>query len=90
MFNFKIVVVLRNNDIKEIIIYDLNIDFNLSEFKFGYVLFNGIFVVLDWGKECIFLIMRMGCVVRRKYIDFCLKFGFIFFDLNYNIYVCDF
>lgn len=45
---------MRNNDVKEIIIYDLNIDFNVSEFKFGYVLFNGIFVVLDWGKECIF------------------------------------
>lgn len=90
MFNLKIIVVLRNNDVKEIIIYDLNIDFNLSDFKFGYVFINGMFVVLDWDKECVFLIVNLGCILRRKYIDVNLKFGLIFFDFNCNFYVCDF
>lgn len=90
MSNSKTVAVLRNNDVKEITIYDPNTDSNLSEPKFGHVLLNGTFAVSDWGKECIFLIMRTGCVVRRKYIDSCSKPGSISSDSNYNIYVCDF
>lgn len=89
-FGLKKICILIGNDVKEIVIYDLYIDFNLSNFMFGYVFFDGMFVVLDWDKECIFFIGSLGCIVRRKYIYFNIKFGLIFLDLNFKFYVCDF
>lgn len=55
---------------------------------FGYVLFNEMFVVFDWEMCCVFFLRKLGYIERIKYIDY--KFGFIFFDLNNNIYVCEF
>lgn len=49
IFGLQKICILRDNDIKEIVIYDLNLEFKISDFVFGYVLFNGMFVVLDWN-----------------------------------------
>lgn len=86
----KKICILRSNDVKEIVIYDLNIDFNLYNFMFGYILLDGMFVVLDWDVGCVFFIRKIGCVLRRKYFDFNFNFGFIFLDFKCNFYVCDF
>lgn len=59
-FGLKKICILRGNNVKDIVIYDLNINFNLSDFMFGYVLFDGMYVVLDWGKKCVFFIGKLG------------------------------
>lgn len=79
---------LKGNDVREIVIYYLYVELGLGVLMFGYVFLNGMFVVFDWEKCCVFMIRKLGYIERRKYIDF--KFGFIFLDFNNIFYVCEF
>lgn len=79
---------LRGNDVKEILIYFLSIILDLDILMFGYVFLNGMFVVFDWEKCCVFIIGKLGKIEIMKFIGF--KFGLIFLDFNNIFYVCDF
>ena len=57
---------------------------------FGHVLNNGMFAISDWGKGCVFLIRRSGCITNRKYCDTITLPGSISSDTNLNIFVCGF
>ncbi|XP_061182526.1 E3 ubiquitin-protein ligase TRIM56-like [Saccostrea echinata] len=80
------ICVLENSKIKEVVITDPNKAGKLSNPKFGHVLTNGMFVVSDWNRDCVFFIRDSGYIVRRKY---CCPDS-ITSDSNNIIYVCDY
>lgn len=82
------ICILRDSDIKEIVIYDPNSESKISDPVFGHVLLNWMFAVSDWNTECVFLISRSGCIEKRK--CFHSKPGSISSDSNHNLYMLDF
>ena len=84
------ICIQRDEDCKEINIYDPNTTSNLSNPSFGHVLRNGMFAVSDWDKNCVFLIRRTGLIERRKYCGNDSSPGSISSDFALNIYVCDY
>lgn len=82
------ICILRDNDIKEIVIYDPNSESKISDPVFGHVLLNGMFAVSDWNTQCVFLISRSGCIEKRKCFN--SNPGSISSDSNHNLYMCDF
>lgn len=85
------ICILRDNDVKEIAIHEPNYNrqSHLRNPKFGHVLINSMFAVLDWDEKCVFLIGKSGRIARRKYIDSNPRPGSISSDPSYNLYVCD-
>lgn len=83
------ICILKDNDIKEVAIYDPNAKSNLRKPSFGHVLLNDMFAVSDWDKKCVFLIGRSGRIARRKYIESSSRPGSISSDSNCNLHVCD-
>lgn len=82
---------LENTNVKEIDICDQNAATTLSNPLFGHVLQNGMFVVSDCDKGCVFIIRKSGFIDRRKYCTADDSFpGCITSDSVNNIYVCDY
>lgn len=84
------ICILRNNDVKEIAIYEPNRQSHFRNPRYGHVLINSTFAVSDWDEKCVFLIGKSGCIARRKYIDSNPRPGPISSDSSCNLYVCDF
>ncbi|XP_062603924.1 E3 ubiquitin-protein ligase TRIM56-like [Saccostrea cucullata] len=79
------ICILENSQIKKVSISDPNKAGKLSKPKFGHVLNNGMFVVSDWNRDCVFILRKSGYIERRKY---CCPDS-IASDSNNIIYVCD-
>ena len=86
----KTICVLKKDSISDINIHDQHSTSNLSDPTFGHVLENGMFVISDWKKDCVFIIRRSGYIVRRKYCGTSSPPGSISSDSDLKIYVCDY
>ena len=86
----KKIFVLKDDQLKEITIHDQHSTSNLSKPMFGHVLNNGMFVISDWDKNCVFLIKRSGYIETRKYCDTISLPGSISSNSDLNIFVCGF
>jgi hypothetical protein len=80
------ICVFNGKELKDMIIHDQNAPVIFDNPMFGHVLSNGMFVVSDWVRDCIFIIQKSGYIERRKYCSV----GALSSDINNNIYVCDF
>lgn len=90
-FQIEKICYLENTNVKEIDICDQNAATTLSNPLFGHVLQNGMFVVSDCDKGCVFIIRKSGFIDRRKYCTADDSFpGCITSDSVNNIYVCDY
>ena len=86
----KKIFVLKDDQLKEITIHDQHSTSNLSKPMFGHVLNNGMFVISDWDKNCVFFIRRSGYIEKRKYCDTISSPGSISSNSDLNIFVCGF
>ncbi|XP_056019378.1 E3 ubiquitin-protein ligase TRIM56-like [Ostrea edulis] len=83
---FDKICVYRDKELKEMPIKNQHTSVKFGNPMFGHVLLNGMFIVSDCARDCIFIIQQSGSIERRKY---CSP-GAVSSDMNNRIYVCDY